>query len=1026
MSGLVLDSTTSAPIAGATVIARVSSEDVVADSDVTDGTGAYTLTLVPGSYDVTFTANGYRTTTYAFEVEEDTPLDAGAVGLEARTPPVNVTGSVRDEAGDPVAGVEVVLVGPERRTLTTEADGTFTTSVEPAFYNVLVNADGFFGYDNFFDLVDADNQVDITLTRIPDPVTFSGSVLDAVTTAGVADAVVRFYGPISSAVTTGPGGTFTTDLPPGYYEVVISAAGYDEFTTELDLTEQETEIPAFELQPTVPGIKVTVSNSTLGGYAVNAKVSLQPANGGSPAVVTTNQKGVALFTDLAPGAYTVAGVADDVFSFAGEPVTVDYVDGVASVEINAQVDLRCNPPSAATGLTNMGFESGFDGWHLGYRTESVNVTGTDAFTSPWEGNKMAVLGVPRDGDGERQPIGPNIMCQDFVVDEAKESFAFNIFTYDYTGFDSFNFDVIVSDPATGETLAAYEQGAFGSGTELKTSGWRGVELDLADHLGDTVRLTFRAGGTSDDLYAFWTYLDSAGELPPTIETPVSAVDAETGSVTTDPVTGQVMVSMPSGAPSPVTISLAVSCADEQVPTAVNLLLNGIGHPASDDDGNGTYSATIPVEQVSDGTLSAEYTCPGETTVSTVIGQIVLYDPSGTITDKETGEPVVGAEVRLYKVPGWSAQDADGPHPVNSCQSNLSKEPGTAWNQPAPTDLGELVKPASPEISPNVNPFVTNNAGYYGWDVAAGCWYVQVTADGYEPLTSPVVGVPPEVTDLDLELTPKAGSVENTAPPAVSGAPKVDQELTAAPGEWNTDGLTFTYQWFRGTEPITDADQARYTVAPADVAEAITVRVTAKKDGYADGVATSAAVTGQLADAPTNTKAPAISGIAKAGAELTAVTGGWSLDGLTYDVQWHRDGNPIAGATTAKYKVAKADVGKKLTITVATKRNGYATATATSAPVIALESDSCTWSKALLTKLSKDTTAAKKGLDAANKKVKKLAKQLKKAKKAAKASKAKALGKKLKKAKRSLKKAKKTYTDTATKKRAAASGVSRNC
>jgi hypothetical protein len=40
-------------------------------------------------------------------------------------------------------------------------------------------------------------------------------------------------------------------------------------------------------------------------------------------------------------------------------------------------------------------------------------------------------------------------------------------------------------------------------------------------------------------------------------------------------------------------------------------------------------------------------------------------------------------------------------------------------------------------------------------VAKGCWYVVVRAEGYESRVSPVVGVPPEVTDLDLALTPDA-------------------------------------------------------------------------------------------------------------------------------------------------------------------------------------------------------------------------------------------------------------------------------
>ncbi|MCB0005767.1 MAG: hypothetical protein KDE04_04915, partial [Anaerolineales bacterium] len=44
--------------------------------------------------------------------------------------------------------------------------------------------------------------------------------------------------------------------------------------------------------------------------------------------------------------------------------------------------------------------------------------------------------------------------------------------------------------------------------------------------------------------------------------------------------------------------------------------------------------------------------------------------------------------------------------------------------------------------------------YYGWDVATGCWFVVVEAPGYATLTSPVVGVPPEVVDLNLSLVPQ--------------------------------------------------------------------------------------------------------------------------------------------------------------------------------------------------------------------------------------------------------------------------------
>jgi hypothetical protein len=119
-------------------------------------------------------------------------------------------------------------------------------------------------------------------------------------------------------------------------------------------------------------------------------------------------------------------------------------------------------------------------------------------------------------------------------------------------------------------------------------------------------------------------------------------------------------------------------------------------------------------------------------------------------------------VTLYNVPGWRARTNASEDAVPStCQSNLSKPAGTAWNQPAPTHLGVVADPASGTISPTINPQQTNTVGRYGWDVAAGCWYVVVSKAGYHTLTSSVVGVPPAVTDLDLELQP----VVTPQPPA---------------------------------------------------------------------------------------------------------------------------------------------------------------------------------------------------------------------------------------------------------------------
>jgi hypothetical protein len=133
--------------------------------------------------------------------------------------------------------------------------------------------------------------------------------------------------------------------------------------------------------------------------------------------------------------------------------------------------------------------------------------------------------------------------------------------------------------------------------------------------------------------------------------------------------------------------------------------------------------------------------------------VTLYDPSGIVSNKQTGQAITAATATLHHVPGWlpkSGPDDDRP---NTCESNLSKPAGTPWSQPAPTELGIIANADVTAIAPRLPYQHTTADGYYGWGVSQGCWYVTVEAAGYESLVSPVVGVPPEVTDLDLALTP---------------------------------------------------------------------------------------------------------------------------------------------------------------------------------------------------------------------------------------------------------------------------------
>ncbi|WP_156160631.1 glycosyl hydrolase 53 family protein [Demequina soli] len=78
--------------------------------------------------------------------------------------------------------------------------------------------------------------------------------------------------------------------------------------------------------------------------------------------------------------------------------------------------------------------------------------------------------------------------------------------------------------------------------------------------------------------------------------------------------------------------------------------------------------------------------------------------------------------------------------------------------------------------------------------------------------------------------------------------------------------------------------------------------------------------------------PAIAGVVKAGSVLTADAGTWEPSPATLTYQWMRDGEPVAGATGATYRVTGNDRASVLSVAVTGTRPGYVARTVTSAPV----------------------------------------------------------------------------------------------
>ena len=301
--------------------------------------------------------------------------------------------------------------------------------------------------------------------------------------------------------------------------------------------------------------------------------------------------------------------------------------------------------------------------------------------------------------------------------------------------------------------------------------------------------------------------------------PLATVKVSGGSVTPNPLDGTVIINMVSSTTNDITVTRVVTCTSGS-PTNVFLKITSPGavYPMIE-VGADRYRATIPGSAITrDADLVVVATC-GFNATETTVGHVNLYDPSGAVTDAATGQPVVGAIVTLYQVSGWEPKTGPDDGRPNTCQSNLSKDPGSPWSQPAPTHLGTIVNPHVTNVAPPLSYQLTDNVGYYGWDVGEGCWYVKVAATGYEQLNSPVVGVPPEVTDLNLALTPLAGDCIPLTDVGIEG-------LLDITGSLYID-TQYTFQAIitptEASEPIT------YTWMPDPVSEPLTGTATYQWD-----------------------------------------------------------------------------------------------------------------------------------------------------------------------------------------------------
>ncbi len=177
------------------------------------------------------------------------------------------------------------------------------------------------------------------------------------------------------------------------------------------------------------------------------------------------------------------------------------------------------------------------------------------------------------------------------------------------------------------------------------------------------------------------------------------------------------------------------------------------------------------------------------------------------------------------------------------------------------------------------------------------------------------------TQAFLDLVPAV----NTVAPSITGTAEVGSTLTASTGTWTGDSLTFTYQWYRGDEPINGATSSTYVLSANDLNSVVTCKVDGGNVAGGDTIATAATAT--VAPGGPDPLAPTIVGTAQVG-EIIEVSGAWSK----YQWQWAHVSANIYGAVGSSYTIDAEDVGRTLTCIVTDSSNNTRRCTPTTAVI----------------------------------------------------------------------------------------------
>ena len=222
IAGLVTDSGTGAPVAGASVTIAPGGASTTTAAD-----GSYNVSLGPGSYTVTVSKSLYVSQARSVVVASDATALADISLVPA---PGWISGTVTDAAGGaPLAGVSLKAVGTSGQEfpVTSASDGSYNITLAPGTYTIIVvQATGYVNQSRTSVAVTSAQTTPVDFPLVREMGWISGTVTDATTgspLAGVSLKAVDSMGREYPGVTQADG-TYTVPVPSGTYTVIVVLA----------------------------------------------------------------------------------------------------------------------------------------------------------------------------------------------------------------------------------------------------------------------------------------------------------------------------------------------------------------------------------------------------------------------------------------------------------------------------------------------------------------------------------------------------------------------------------------------------------------------------------------------------------------------------------------------------------------------------------------------------------------------------------------------------------------------------------